>query len=86
MLETARGLLTHALPMIEERGITLIGIAIANLDDDLPLQLRLPLDRADGVLLDAALDEIRNRFGPDAVTRAVLLGRGPGLAMPLLPD
>jgi DNA polymerase IV len=86
VLEVARSLLTLAQPMIAERGITLIGIAIANLDDDLPLQLRLPLDRADSVLLDAALDEIRNRFGPEAVTRAVLLGRSQGLTVPLLPD
>jgi hypothetical protein len=29
---------------------------------------------------------VRNRFGPAAVTRAVLLGREPGLAALLLPD
>jgi DNA polymerase-4 len=86
VLDAARSLLALAQPLIAERGITLIGFAIANLDDDLPLQLRLPLDGPDGALLDAALDEIRNRFGPSAVTRAVLLGRPPGQAMPLLPD
>ncbi len=86
VLDTARSLLAAALPTIRERGITLIGIAVANLDDDLPMQLRLPLDRNDSVLLDAALDEIRERFGPTAVTRAVLLGRNAGLTMPLLPD
>jgi 2,3-bisphosphoglycerate-independent phosphoglycerate mutase len=36
--------------------------------------------------LDAALDEVRDRFGTAAVTRAVLLGRDSGFAMPLLPD
>ena len=36
--------------------------------------------------LDAALDEVRDRFGSEAVTRAVLLGRDQGLSVPLLPD
>ena len=36
--------------------------------------------------LDAALDEVRRRFGSSAVSRAVLLGRDPGLTVPLLPD
>ena len=30
--------------------------------------------------------DIRDRYGSDAVTRAVLLGRDPGVAVPLLPD
>jgi DNA polymerase-4 len=81
----ARGLLSDAWPLIEERGLTLVGIAVANLADDVPLQLELPFDRDDQVLLDAALDDIRERFGTSAVTRAVLLGRS-DLAMPLLPD
>jgi DNA polymerase IV len=29
---------------------------------------------------------VRVRFGPNAITRAVLLGRDQGLTMPLLPD
>ncbi len=86
VLAAARELLAAALPTIRHRGLTLIGVTIANLDDDLPLQLSLPLDRASSDLLDAALDEIRDRYGPTAVTRAVLVGRSPGLTMPLLPD
>jgi DNA polymerase IV len=86
VLEAARELYAAARPLVEERGLTLIGVAVANLADDLPLQLQLPFDAADGELLDAALDEIRDRFGTSAVTRAVLLGRGPEPAMPLLPD
>jgi DNA polymerase IV len=86
VLAAARSLLATAEPLIRERGLTLIGLAVANLDDDLPMQLGLPLDAVDGELLDAALDEIRTRYGPTAVTRAVLLGRGPGLTVPLLPD
>ena len=32
------------------------------------------------------IDRVRERYGTDAITRAVLLGRDPGVAMPLLPD
>ncbi|HET7450418.1 MAG TPA: DNA polymerase IV [Gaiellaceae bacterium] len=85
VLEVARGLLVEAWPLVEERGLTLVGIAVANLADDVPLQLELPFERDDQTLLDAALDEIRERFGTTAVTRAVLLGRS-DLSMPLLPD
>jgi DNA polymerase-4 len=86
ILETTRQLLATAMPTIERDGITLVGISVANLDDDGAVQLVLPLDGHDGVALDAALDEIRERFGPNAVIRAVLLGRDQGLSVPLLPD
>ena len=86
VLATARGLLAASTPAIERRGLTLIGVAVANLESDDTLQLTLPLDGHDRAALDAALDEIRERFGLYAVTRAVLLGRHPGLTMPLLPD
>jgi len=85
VLATARGLLAASMPLIESRGLTLIGVAVANLENDDSLQLTLPFE-PDGYALDAALDEIRLRFGSNAVTRAVLLGRRPGLTMPLLPD
>jgi len=86
ILTTARVLLASATPMIERQGLTLVGIAVANLDDDRAVQLSLPFDRRSSDALDAALDEVRDRFGPNAVTRAVLLGRDQGLTMPLLPD
>jgi DNA polymerase-4 len=86
VLAAARDLLASVQPLIGRHGLTLIGVTIANLGNDLPLQLCLPLDPDDGVLLDAALDEIRNRYGPTAITRAVLLARPPHLTMPLLPD
>jgi len=72
--------------MIERQGITLVGVSVGNLDDDRAVQLALPLDRHGGAALDTALDEVRERFGSSAVTRAVLLGRDPGLTVPLLPD
>jgi DNA polymerase-4 len=86
ILVTARVLLTAATPMIERQGITLVGVAIANLSNDDHTQLALPFDRHSGGALDAALDEVRARFGSNAVTRAVLLGRDQGMTVPLLPD
>jgi DNA polymerase IV len=86
ILATARELLATAMPLIERQGITLIGVAVANLDDSGAIQLTLPFDRHSGTALDAALDDVRERFGSGAVTRAALLGRDPGLSVPLLPD
>ena len=81
-----RALLSAAMPMIERQGITLIGISVGNLDDDAVIQLALPFDRRSGGGLDLALDDVRERFGSAAVTRAALLGRGQGFTVPLLPD
>jgi DNA polymerase-4 len=86
ILATVRGLLATAAPMIQKRGLTLIGISVANLDDDADLQLPLPLGRGDHDAVDAAMDEVRERYGADAVKRAVLVGRDTGLVVPLLPD
>jgi DNA polymerase-4 len=84
ILVTARALLGAARSMIERRGLTLVGVTLTNLENDAAAQLRLPIDRRRA--LDATLDELRDRFGPGAVTRAVLLGRDQGLTVPLLPD
>jgi DNA polymerase-4 len=86
VLATARWLLAAAMPLIKEKGITLVGLAVGNLDDDGAEQLELPLDRRSGSALDTALDDVRERFGSAAITRAVLLGRDPRLEVPLLPD
>ncbi len=85
VLTTARGLLAIAAPLIECRGITLVGIVVSNLEDARAVQLALPVDPHIEAL-DAALDEVRLRFGTGSITRAVLLGRRQALAMPLLPD
>jgi DNA polymerase IV len=85
ILDTARQLLAAATPTIEARGLTLVGIAVTNLERDDTIQLALTFDpRYDD--LDVALDVVRDRFGSSAVTRAVLLGRSPGVVMPVLPD
>jgi DNA polymerase-4 len=86
ILATARGLLTVAMPMIEHRGLTLVGVAVANLENDLPAQLVLPLDGYSSGALDAAVDEVRVRYGSAAITRALLLDLDPGFSPPLLPD
>ncbi|HET7744642.1 MAG TPA: DNA polymerase IV [Gaiellaceae bacterium] len=85
ILATARTLLTDALPLIESRGITLVGISLTNLERADCIQLTLTDDWRPHAL-DAALDEIRDRHGSTAITRAVLVGRTPDLEMPLLPD
>jgi DNA polymerase-4 len=86
ILEALQGLLATAMPMIEVQGLTLIGISVANLDDDSAIQLELPFDHHRGGALDTALDDLHHRFGSSAVTRAVLLGKDPGLTIPKLPD
>jgi DNA polymerase IV len=86
ILTTVRELLTIAAPMIDRRGITLVGVAVSNLADGRAVQLTLPLAAHSSEALDAAVDEVRQRFGSRAVTRAVLLGRGQGPTVPLLPD
>jgi DNA polymerase-4 len=73
LLKALQELLAAARPLVAERGLTLVGVAVANLDDDLPRQLVLPFDDAD-MALDAALDRVRERFGSQSVTRAVVLG------------
>jgi DNA polymerase-4 len=85
ILETERMLLASAMPLIERQGLTLVGISVGNLENDGAVQLALPFDRHSDEL-DAALDEVHDRFGSDAVTRAVLLGRDQGLTVPMLPD
>ena len=84
ILAAATGLLTIAMPVISRRGLTLIGIALTNLEDQSGVQLRLPFERVRE--LDETLDRIRDRFGSQAVTRGTLVGRDPGPWVPLLPD
>ena len=98
LLAAARELLVTSMPLVRERGLTLIGYSLTNLTDIGGIQLVLPLDRRlegrrpvqgfpDGTRsLDLALDEVRERFGSRSITRAVLLGRDTGFSMPHLPD
>jgi DNA polymerase-4 len=84
ILATAHRLLRMSVPAIEQRGLTLIGVALGNLSDQGAVQLALPFDRARE--LDATIDSVRERFGSAAITRGALVGRDPGISVPLLPD
>jgi DNA polymerase-4 len=100
VLAAARALVGAARPLIDRQGLTLVGVALGNLDDDGSIQLALPFGRrgggtlgggalgggALGGTLDATLDDVRDRYGSAAITRAVLLGRDPGVSVPLLRD
>ena len=86
--EIALSILRDAAPLIDERGLTLIGLSVGNLVDvdRTPSQLLLPFGRKDGSGLDPMIDELRERFGHSAVTRASLIGQRGGFEVPKLPD
>ncbi|PJI86708.1 DNA polymerase IV [Luteimicrobium subarcticum] len=95
-------LLSEAEPLVRERGLTLVGVALTNLGSAAVVQPQLDLGllgpagpvpvaagaraRCERADLDAAVDAVAERFGASAVGRASLLRRGAGLAVPLLPD
>ena len=85
VLAVARRLLDGVWATASARGLTLVGLSVGHLEDDRPLQLQLPFRGRDEVL-DAAIDDIRDRFGKAALTRAVLVDRNEGISMPMLPD
>ena len=74
------------MPMIRARGLTLVGLSLTNLEQDYAIQLTLPLARGQAGALDGAVDEVRERFGAAAITRAALVGRDLDVSVPLLPD
>jgi DNA polymerase-4 len=87
ILATARTVLYENRALIEDRGLTLIGVAISNLDGDGYIQLELPFDAApDTDRLDSALDAVRDRFGGKAVTRAASIGHDLNPSVPILSD
>ena len=87
ILAAARRLVAAAAPLIADRGLTLVGFAVSEIDRDGAEQLTLPLTtRAEPAAVDAAVDQVRRRYGRSALTRGVLVGRDPGLEMPHLPD
>ncbi|MDT5095286.1 MAG: polymerase [Mycobacterium sp.] len=89
LLVAARRLVDAADTLISERGLTLIGFSVANIDRSGAQQLELPFDGSaagHSLALDSAVDGVRSRFGNSALTRAVLLHRDRGLEMPHLPD
>jgi DNA polymerase-4 len=86
LLDAVRNLLSGAAGLIEERGLTLLGVSLENLRADDAVQLGLDLDGSDTSALDAAIDDVKERFGADAITRASLVDSGSGVSVPVLPD
>jgi DNA polymerase-4 len=88
ILAAARQLLASAAPAIAQRGLTLVGFAVSGIDRTGAQQLMLPFSWESPALenVDAAVDQVRRRYGKSALTRAVLVGRDPGWEMPHLPD
>jgi DNA polymerase IV len=85
ILAAARQLVASAAPVIAQRGLTLVGFAVSGIDRSGAQQLMLPFN-GESLAVDAAVDQVRRRYGKSALTPAVLVGRDPGLDMPHLPD
>ncbi|MFM8791503.1 MAG: DNA polymerase IV, partial [Solirubrobacterales bacterium] len=92
VLEAARELLDSA-GGAELGELTLVGVALGNLETDGAVQMELPLDREPEAAdpeapgsLDRALDDLRGRYGTEAVTRASLVDRPGTGATPVLPE
>lgn len=85
ILAAARQLVASAAPLIAQRGLTLVGFAVSGIDRSGAQQLMLPFG-GESLAIDAAIDQVRRRYGKSALTPAVLVGRNPGLDMPHLPD
>jgi DNA polymerase IV len=87
LLGTARQLVAAAAPLISDRGLTLVGFAVSEIDRDGAEQLMLPFTAgAQPAVVDAAVDRVHRRYGRSALTRGVLVGRDAGVEMPHLPD
>ena len=84
----AMAILRDHRSMIEQRGLTLIGLSVGNLRNGSEgvEQLVLPFGRKDTSELDTTVDDLRRRFGHAAVTRASLVHRRSGIETPKLPD
>ncbi len=86
ILTAARELVAGAAPLIRQRGLTLVGFAVSNIDTEGAQQLELNFDSAPDLLaVDSAVDRVRQKFGNSSLTRGVLVGKDPGLEMPTLP-
>lgn len=79
-----KALLAPEIEQVNELGLTLIGISLANLDDG--AQLELAFDGPGASELDETLDAVKQRFGKDAIKRGALVGRDQGFAAPQIED
>ncbi len=91
LLEAARDLLDAAADGEMER-LTLIGVSLGSLESDPAIQMTLPLAEPAGrdpeapEALDRALDDLRDRYGSAAITRASLVDRPDSGPTPVLPE
>jgi len=86
LLAVSRALLAASHDEIADRGITLIGISLAQLGRADDIHPELPIEWNDGLRLDTVLDAVRDKFGAESVSRAAQLGRDPGWSTPLLEE
>ena len=85
VLEAARQLLDGRWPDLETGGLTLLGLALSNLDDADAVQLGLPFAARSRPDRDAVMDRVREKFGSSAITRAGIVSQ-PHIEMPMLED
>jgi DNA polymerase-4 len=85
VLRIAQLLLDQAWPEAEARGLTRVGIAVANLSDANAVQLAMDFGGASPLALDETIDRIRERYGSFSIGRAALVNRDIR-TVPLLPD
>jgi DNA polymerase-4 len=83
---TATAMLDAAWPLVEQRGISLLGLSVGNLADRDAVQLVLPFERCEAEHLDTVVDAVRERFGRTALQRATTMRGDPGIQLPMLPD
>jgi len=83
---TAAGVLDAAWPLVEQRGISLLGVSVGNLADRDAVQLVLPFERCEAEQLDSVLDAVHERFGRTSIQRATTLRGDAGIQLPMLPD
>jgi len=82
---TAKQLLDEVWPLAEERGLTRVGISVANLSNADAVQLAFNFESGPPPELDSTIDEIRDRFGTSSIGRAALVNRD-DRSVPMLPD